>query len=209
MLREPAKRLVSNYWFMVQLSRTCVKPDAYFYTRHAIFALRWGLYAESLKHWLSFFPRDQFHVVLFDEYTSPHTRQEVVDGICRFLGTETTIDAASLQMFTNKTGIPRSLSLELFLNAVRLRYQLPALHPFDTRHPYGRKRRMINAIVQGITRWNISYQRRPPAWPPEMMERLQAYYRHENAELSELIGRDVDAIWYGRKAGEASGSPRT
>ena len=45
----------------------------------------------------------------------------------------------------------------------------------------------------------MSYKRRPPAWPRELLERVRTYYRFENAGLSEMIGRDVNEIWYNDK----------
>ena len=198
-LREPVSRLVSDYWFDVQGGRTCGEPDDYFHTKQAANAVRWGLYAEHLNRWLSVFPRDQLHVVLFEEYVSPRTRQAMVDGVCRFLGVEPLADVARIETRSNKTGVPRWVSLELTLNLVRLQCKFPGslsqAHEF--RSPFGRKRRLINTIVQGISRLNISYKRRPPAWPPDLLERLRTYYRFQNAGLSDLVGRDVDTIWYG------------
>jgi hypothetical protein len=204
-LREPARRLVSEYWFRIQQGSILVDPEDYFYTKQAADGVRWGLYKEHLTRWLSFFPRDQLHVILFEEYVSPHTRQEVVDGVCRFLGVERTLDATRTETDSNRSGVPRWSALERWLNLVRLRYRLPGTTSLDhqIRRPSGRKHRLIHAIVNRISAMNISYNRRHPAWPPELLERVRAYYRYENAGLSELIGRDVDAIWYGRKEGAA------
>lgn len=201
-LREPTSRLISDYWFKVQGGRTCVDPVDYFYTKQAADGVRWGLYAEHLGRWLSVFPRDRLHVILFEEYTNPRTRQAVVDGVCRFLGVAPTLDAARVATSPNRTAAPRWVRLELALNMARLRFKLPGSSPPDheTRRPWGRKRRLIHAIVRAISRGNLSSERRPPAWPTELIERLRAYYSHENAGLSDLIGRDVEAIWYGRKA---------
>ena len=57
--------------------------------------------------------------------------------------------------------------------------------------------RFLNRILERVSALNNSYSRRYQPWPAEISDRLQTYYRHENAGLSELIGRDVDAIWYG------------
>jgi Sulfotransferase domain len=205
-LREPASRLASDYWFDVQGGRTCGELDDYFFTKQATNPVRWGLYAEHLKHWLSVFPRDQLHVVLFEEYVSPRTRQAVVDGVCQFLGVGPLPNVTRIETRSNKTGVPRWVSLELALNLVRLHCKLPgSLSPdHEFRSPHGRKRRLINTIVQSVSRLNISYKRRPPAWPPELLERLRTYYRFQNAGLSDLVGRDVDTIWYG---GERSAVP--
>jgi hypothetical protein len=200
-LREPASRLHSDYWFDVQGGRTCGEIDDYFHTKQATNAVQWGLYAKHLNHWLAVFPRDQLHVVLFEEYISPQTRQGVINGICQFLGVGPLPEGAQLDTRSNKTGMPRSVSVELALNLVRLHFKLPGSlsQDHEFRVPYGRKRRLINTIVQGISRLNISYKRRPPAWPPELLERVRTYYRFENAGLSEMIGRDVNEIWYNNK----------
>jgi hypothetical protein len=197
MLREPVRRAISNYWYDVQLGQVCLKPGAYFYTNHAAHRLRWGLYREHLEHWLSYFPQDQFHFVLFEEYISPRTRQGVVDGVCRFLGVEPALDVARLKAFSNKTGVPRSVTLELALNLVRLRFELPGTTAYADRWPKNRFRRIIHRIVRKISAFNLSYNKPHPAWPPLLCERLRAFYRDENAGLSELIGRDLDAVWYG------------
>jgi Sulfotransferase family len=203
MFREPVKRMISDYWFHVQYDRrVLLKPEPYFGSNSVGARLRWGLYQEHLTHWLSVFPRDQFHFILFEEYISPKTRQDVLDGVCEFLEIEPTLDADQ-EVFSNKTGYPRSLTLELALNLIRIRYGLPgSATQWEFRRPCGRRRTLINHIVQKISSYNIRYDRRAPAWPAHLVERLHAYYRHENAQLSELIGRDVDAIWYGRKEEE-------
>ena len=192
-LREPAGRLISDYWFKVQGGRTCGDPEDYFYTKQATDGVRWGLYARHLRRWLSVFPRDQLHVVLFEQYIAPGTRQQVVNGICRFLGVEPSLDVARTATTRNQTAAPRSIRLELMLNLIRLRYKLPGSLPpaHEVRRPYGLKRRLIHTVVQAVSRLNLTYDRRPPAWPPQLIKGLQSYYRYENAGLSDLIGRDV------------------
>ena len=132
-LREPAGRLISDYWFKVQGGRTCGDPEDYFYTKQATDGVRWGLYAKHLRRWLSVFPRDQLHVVLFEEYIAPGTRQQVVDGICRFLGVEPSLDATRTATTRNQTAAPRSIRLELMLNLSACGTSSPAPCPRPTR----------------------------------------------------------------------------
>jgi hypothetical protein len=205
MLREPTKRMISDYWFHVQYdARVVLKPEAYFLTEQAVWRLRWGLYQDHLTHWLSVFPREQFHFILFEEYVARESRQRVLDEVCRFLGIEPSLDA-NREVFSNKTGYPRSLTLELALNLIRIRYGLPgSAGSWEYRHPYGRRRRLINWMVQILSSLNIDYHRAPEPWPGHLVERLHVYYRNENARLSELIGRDVEAVWYGGNAKKTS-----
>jgi hypothetical protein len=209
MLREPTKRMISDYWFHIQYdSRVISTPETYFTLNHSVWRLRWGLYQEHLTHWLSVFPREQFHFIIFEEYIAPETRQGVLDEVCQFLEIEPTLDATR-KVFSNKTAYPRSLKLELFLNMIRQRFGLPGTSkPWEYKRPYGRRRILLNKIVQAISSFNMDENRRPQPWPAQLVERIQIYYRHENARLSELIGRDVEAIWYGRKENKAAAPVR-
>lgn len=208
-LREPVKRFVSHYWYDFNLSFICHSIDSYLWSRQANGPLRLGVYAMHLKPWLSAFSRDQFHIVLFEEYISPSSRQGVVDGICKFLGVEPSLEVAAAKTDSNASRIPRWVSLELLLNWIRLNYRLPSLRDSDSRAQlvYGRKRRLLNSVVQSVSRMNYARGGRSSPWPPELMERLRAYYRRENDDLSELIGRDVNAIWYGADGREQMASP--
>ena len=206
-LREPAGRLISDYWFKVQGGRTCGDPEDYFYTKQATDGVRWGLYAKHLRRWLLRLPARSAPCRPVRAVHRARDEAAGGDGICRFLGVEPSLDAMRIATTRNQTAAPRSVRLELMLNLIRLRYKLPgSLSPaHEVRRPWGRKRRLIHTVVQAISRLNLTYDRRPPAWPPQLINGLQSYYRYENAGLSDLIGRDVNAIWYGRdRAGSAA-----
>ena len=195
MLREPVKRLISAYWFFVQVGSINVTQTEWI-ARDCQRELFIGLYQKHLEHWMSVFPRDQVHVVLFEEYVAPKSRQSIVDGVCRFLEVEPTLAVARREKISNKTAVPRSHRLELVLNSIRLRYGLPG-YTVKWFEPEKGRYRFLNRILERVSALNNSYSRRYQPWPAEISDRLQTYYRHENAGLSELIGRDVDAIWYG------------
>jgi len=206
MLREPVKRLTSAYWFRVQMGQTCRRPERWI-ALDGSRELRVGLYRQHLEYWLSVFPRDQVHVVVFEEYINPKMRQSVVDGVCRFLGVESTLNVSKLAVFSNKTAAPRSIRLELALNAIRMRYGLPG-PTVRWYEPASLGGRIVDRILLGISSLNNSFDRRYLAFSPLLSERLETYYRHENAGLTELIGRDVDAIWYGGEKKANNGDDR-
>ena len=108
--------------------------------------------------------REQLHVVPFRESASPRTRQVVVDGISRFLGTRTAKRRTSSETAIHKTGIPRWLHLELLLNQNPVGSN-PGSYPPDRHNRPLRLEafELINVMVQGISRMNVSYEHRPRA----------------------------------------------
>jgi len=97
---------------------------------------RTGLYGEQLKRYLTFFNRDQFHVLTFDDFVKD--TQKAVAGICQFLQINVKIDSELIahnpsygvrSLYLNrlaKTGLLRDTAVQRLIN--RFNHQeLPAI----------------------------------------------------------------------------------
>lgn len=87
-LRDPIDRIRSNYLHSMRLGLRPVKGtfEQYLDGKRGGVAVRTSLYFEQLSEYLSIFPADRFHVVIFEEFVkSPAAHMA---GICRFLGVD-------------------------------------------------------------------------------------------------------------------------
>jgi hypothetical protein len=97
-LREPVERAVSNYYFSVKNGLETRTPEEAFLEKKPAPALSFtpsvspfayverGIYVDYLRPWLDIFPRDQFHVLIYEELLRrPET---VLADLFGFLGVE-------------------------------------------------------------------------------------------------------------------------
>ncbi len=92
-LRDPVKRAYSNYWHKMRRGGECIEFEAVVEeclkqeragepVRSNI--LERGRYAEQIKRYLEFFPREDMKFLLFEEFFSKPTRS--LPGVFEFLG---------------------------------------------------------------------------------------------------------------------------
>jgi hypothetical protein len=182
-LRNPVERAYSDY---LMYRRDGLEPEADF--ERAIdqqdaraargdptgFYLRTGRYAEQLEPYLATFPREQLHIVLYEDLRS--AREATLSGIFEFLGVSSDVaipDAAPV----NVSGEPSNPAVRAAY-AVRRRVAARAAG----RVPPWLTRAADRVLQRGLTHPELS---------PESRARLGAYYRDDVERLARLLDRDL------------------
>jgi hypothetical protein len=138
-----------------------------------------GRYAEQVERYLITFPREQIKIIIFEEF-----RRDPVGtyrDVLRFLGVDT--DQVLRPTQVNPSLGARNRRLHRFLLTPSLRKGFRRVAPSALHRP----------LRDLITRANSRQSR--PYLDPFLRARLQAEYQPDVARLSELIGRDLMAIW--------------
>jgi hypothetical protein len=179
-LRDPAARAWSNYWFFRQLgledrswSRALAEaqdqPGPGDYNGYV-----WrGRYAEQLARWDRLVGRDRLHVVLFEDLVSDP--QTAFDGICRFAG----IGPAPLpsRESVNPTSVPRFARLQGLLSSPKA-------------GPLRRRLFLWNARGGAV-----------PALPADQRALLAERFADQAGPLQQRLGRPLPAAWEGPSVG--------
>lgn len=139
-----------------------------------------GLYAAQLRTFLQYFPRDQIHIVSFDD-VQEHWSQ-VFSDVCTHIGIVPVL-AEQPVTHVNQSSAPRSALVSRamygrgFLRRTARRVIPKELRPL---------------VVRTVERVNF---RTPPAIPDDMRVHLAERYRADVEEVAALTGIDVTP-WY-------------
>lgn len=198
MLRNPAARAYSQYWHHVRTGRA--RYD--FETTLRIMPeriLTHSRYLEQVRRFLAAFPRAQLHFVVFEQFTG-----DLAGGLAaarQFLGLDATPPGApNFDVRHNPARLPRSIALQLLRNRclwskdfARYSSRLRALPPVPMSSAVPRYARWLDALHSLVNPLR-------PAAPPPMKAAtsrfLNELLRRENRGLGELIGVDLEAVWY-------------
>lgn len=156
-------------------------------------------YGEQIPRWLDAVGREQVHVILFEEMV--RDPESHFQGLLEFLGVDRSYRpptfAAYNQAHSGRGSLVRRIALTRPAQLLAWRV-LPALIGD------GRTRALSRRLGHSLLR------RRPvtPAEvPAELRARLEAEFAPDVARLSEVLGRDVAAVWF--DAHEAKGTQRS
>ncbi len=194
--RDPAERAYSLYWHWVRVAweelsfeEALQAEEAWFAANPGVESVAWrqrryvysGHYATQLKHFLTYFAREQFLFLLTEDLKKDFagTARKIYD----FLGA----DASFVPQAAAKN--PAS--------AARLHGLQKSLHNPST--PLRRTARTLLQIFPAAwrERWKVGLQKANlktaeyPAMNPATRRALTARYRDEIRELESLIGRDL------------------
>lgn len=176
-LRDPVKRAYSNYWHKMRRGGECIEFEAVVEeclkqeragepVRSNI--LERGRYAEQVKRYLEFFPREDMMFLSFEEFFSKPTR--ILPKVFEFLGVSAG-NPIRPQLSWKRGYMPRSAPLV-----------------------WHAKKLFKKSIAYEFVR---SINRQPQAtYPPmsdKMKEMLRRYYAPHNRDLSDLLGLDLGA----------------
>ncbi|NDW01858.1 sulfotransferase [Salipiger sp. PrR002] len=196
MLRHPVRRAYSQYWHLVKTSRA-VESFEQALVRYPQIMLG-SSYAAGLKRFIDALGRDRVHICLFEDFRNDI--QGCVDAVTGFLGLEP-MQIDPERVWFNRTKYPSAPRFHRLANhvgrkLVRGRYN---------RHMGGEAgigRRVENKLHY----WWFAYVN--PRFmnvdrPPEMREGTRQYLEQHlsarNAGLSQLLERDLDALWPGMR----------
>lgn len=171
-LRNPVDRAWSDYLGRIRILRENGTFDDAIQPGRP--CLEWGFYFPRLKRFYDRFPREQIHVMLYDDFVADPHRE--LRGLFAFIGVD---PDAPIDMRTqhNAAGVPRSMALNRVL--------LPSIVAAQRLVP----RRWHGTGLLAKLLWTT--YRRAPKLSPEMRAELRERYREDIRETAELIGRDL------------------
>lgn len=198
MLREPAARAYSQYWHMLRSGRVMhTFEDTLRLMPERILAR--SFYCEQVQRYLDHFPSEQLHFILFEEFVrSPRT---AAVAALRFLGIEDPgyqppVDS----VHRNAAQLPRSRWLQRLRNHWLWRSEfgryagfLKGLSPVTMQSRPAPAARLLRRLFSRLN--PVTAQKAPPM-REDTRQFLTTLLRRENAGLAEMIGRDVEAVWY-------------
>lgn len=177
-LREPVSRAYSHYWFnrarghepLSFAKALAAEParlaEADLAGRERASYFDRGLYVDQLENLAGHFPREQIHVVLFEDLIARPV--ETVSDVCRFLGVDTNFQ-------------PPNLGRQI--NAYK-----------EARWP--KANRYFKPIPKPLGKWLYLANRKKaapyPQIPEELATELAKRYEPSNERLGAWLGRDLD-----------------
>jgi hypothetical protein len=193
MLRDPVARAYSHYWHLVRSGRAFFSfEDTLRHAPNSI--IRRGFYQAQLQRYFEIFPREQIHIVVFEDFiknTSAHLNQ-----IHRFIGLKQEASNEALKIRANVGGMPKYLTLQLWFN-LKLRdyvggHQLTRLPG----SPPAPKAPLKHRFLKRLNRFLCPPVRtKHPPMLPETKQFLTQLYREENKRLEEMLGIDLATKW--------------
>jgi len=174
-LRNPVERAWSDYLNRIRILRGA--PATF---EEAIApgqpCLEWGFYYPRLKRFLDLFPREQLHVMLYEDFAADPRR--TLRELFTFLDVDPDV-AIDVSTKYNPGGVPRSMALHRVL--------LPSIIAAQKLIP----RRWRGTGVLG--KLLAKTYRAAPKLPDELRAQLRERYREDILKTAELIGRDLSA----------------
>jgi Sulfotransferase domain len=181
--RSPVEATYAGYH---QLSRVQPLPDTFeeMLERYPQM-LEYARYHHNLQPFLKLFPRERFHLMLFEDIKTDPVA--LYQGICRFLG----IDPSFVPQAVNQRVNPRTV-----LRSRALRNLRCAIADLMSSTPVTRKLR-AGLVKMGAARAALKLvhlNERPgkvPPMAPDTRRRLVELYRKDTEALGELLQRDL------------------
>ncbi len=197
-LRDPVARAYSRYWHQRRVEgREPLSFDAALAAepqrliedadslgvrgRFARAYVRGGLYGEQLERFFDIFPRDRFHVILFQDLQRDF--DGTIRGLLEFLGVDPTVTITPVHR--NPASAMRSPRLNAWLRS------RSTVGCFAKRVLSGR---MLSRVRKALRRPFLTPSTYPPM-NPETEQMLRRRYLPDIRKLEALIGRDL-AEWY-------------
>jgi hypothetical protein len=195
MLRQPSKRAFSNYWHLVRTGRA---PYSFEKTLllNPYSILNRSLYLNQIQGYLRYFAKAQIKFVVFEEFLQ--NKQAVLRELCEFIGVDgSALPTAAVQIHENKTTYPKFYRLQLLKNrylpmAGNVSYQ-QHFNSSDAQQPPWNLLRLLNGVHRKI---NPLVTAKPMPMAEQTKRFLDDYFQPELLGLSELIEKDINALWF-------------
>jgi len=178
-LRDPVKRLYSNFWFEKLYNNVRGVPDTFEDALHNKEFLYRSKYYAQLIQWLRFFPITQFFIITDIELST--NLKKVIQNLFSFIGVDKNFIPPSLNIKINescKAGWPRLLGLKIakFLRARGLDKVVDSLNNMGVRD-----------LINKISIRKISY----PPMDSNTEIYLRNYFLSDIEQLEVLTGKDL------------------
>ena len=184
-LRDPVQRLISNHKHEVRIGQFS-GPDLSIEAgiKNNPTYVEQGLYATQLEHWFKYFPKEQFHIMLFDDIKSDP--QKVVYDLYEFLGVDPNLQTDLVNSKSNPSYVNRFDKVEKirkktyrFVKAVGLGWIWDAARQTGLQKAYRKANRKESESVI-------------PPISSETRQRLKNMFVDEVITLEKLIDKNLD-----------------
>lgn len=192
-LRDPVDRLYSQYWHWVRTYRAIFTlEDTIRFSPGNL--LQRSYYEAQLRYCFERLPREQVHVVLFEEFVRDQER--ITKELLSFLGLSYRPEEVRTSSHANPSLHPRSLSLALLRNRLFREVYGRRYHRTMPRMPeVPVQSRLQRAGIWLANRVNPATKKRPAPMDPHTRAFLAELLYERNAGLPDLLGRDLSAYW--------------
>jgi len=194
MLRNPVARAYSQYWHLVKSGRvTCTFERALHEQPSVVLG---STYLPHLKRYHEVFGAGRVKTVLFEDFIADN--QATIDTATDFLGTDR-MEVRDNASWFNKTYYPTTLRGQLALNrigrhVVAWRYG----NHLASRRGFGmRVRQKLHHLWFARVNPIFLKAERPPPMREDTRAYLAEHFSRRNEGLSDLLGRDLGALWPG------------
>jgi hypothetical protein len=190
-LRHPTKRLYSAYWHEVKMRRAIYSFEDYLrFEPYRVFHN--SLYERHVRRYLDFFPRDQMHFIVFEEFIQ--NPDDHIRKLFEFLDLEP-LDVQPQREKVNTARVPQSLTVQRILNRV-LQFTPRNYTPWEMRDPERPLHDPLHVrVLHRLGYMNLTAENYPPM-DSEIREYLDEVLHRENEGLGDLIGKDLEQIWW-------------
>lgn len=153
-------------------------------------------FGEQLPRWFETFGRERVHIIVFEDLIrDPAT---IFRQLLEFLEVDPEYQPESFRAY-NPSHAPRSTTLRSLLNAQLPRRVVRGLVPQLVRD------RMRRRLVRPVRHLNRKPIKRPPL-SPDLRRQLELEFATDVAFTSDLLDRDLSALWFKRRQEVPSGT---
>jgi hypothetical protein len=194
MLRDPVARAFSQYWHLVGSGRAKASFERAIATERSI--ILGSTYARQLARYIELFGRDRVKVILFEEFV--RDSQAATDQATDFLGlARFTVPGA--EGSRNRTAYPGSVPLQLMVNRARSRLLAGRYRDHLGSRGTGAPRLagFADKLLRGVASNPLLRRGGQPPMRESTRAFLTAHLSERNRGLSDLVGRDLSAVWPG------------
>jgi hypothetical protein len=166
-----------------EIPRRCEAPDRLLYSDHV-------RYAEQLRRFYAAFAPEQVLVLIYEEFRSDN--EAAVREVLRFLDVDDTIPVEAIK--TEPLKATRFVHLHQMTYAVRVAKNKPQMAgPVSRAVSTLIPRRLRDSPLE--TAWRRIVYAQPSTPDPALTHELRVRFKGEVEALSELLGRDLIALW--------------
>ncbi|WP_417237089.1 MULTISPECIES: sulfotransferase family protein [Flavobacteriaceae] len=195
-LRHPTQRAISNYLHLLKSGRAIYSlENTLRFNPNSI--LRRSMYLEQLEAYYKHLPFDRIKVVLFEDLIED--KQNCIKEVCEFLEIDySKLNKAVFNTHSNKTKIPKHLTLQLFRNRLLrnmggYRYSnfLPIQAGFQSKLPLGYK--IIDRLHKKINPHKTEYKF---SASKATVKLLDDFFKTELQGLDALVKKEICSKWF-------------
>jgi|GEM_PF-702224 len=199
-LRQPTRRAYSQYWHMLRTGRALFNfEDTIKFTPH--YVLERSMYLNQVQEFMRHIPRERIFFFVLEDFIS--NKERITKNLLKFLSLKfDDLPEGALNTHSNKAIIPKSIELQAFKNRM--------LRSFGNTHYRGKlpfsvettdsKSSVFALFVNALhNKLNPSRLRSTPKMDPSTKRFLDLYFQRELQGLGEIVGIDLDQLWFKEK----------